>query len=69
MEELKSKKEDCHEVFLPCREKSCHTFCDVNDYDAYYYGCRQQGHSWFTLDTISRMVRECGLTPTLSMSK
>ena len=40
---------------------------DYNYY--YYYGCREQGHSWFTLDTISRMVCECGLTPTLSTSK
>lgn len=56
MEELKSKKEDCHNMFLRCREKSCPTFCDLKDYDYYYYGCRQQGHPWFTLDTISRMV-------------
>ena len=51
MEELKSKKEDCHDMFSCCREKSCPTYCDVNDCDAYYYGCRQRGHSWFTLDT------------------
>ena len=52
--------EDCHDMFLRCREKSCPTFCDLKDYDYfyhyYYYGCRQQGHPWYTLDTISRMV-------------
>ena len=69
MKELKSKKEDCPDVFLRCQEKSCPTFCDVKDYNVYYYGCRDQGHCWFSLDTISRMVCECGLTPTLSMSK
>ena len=69
MEELRSKKEDCHDTFLRCQEKSCPTFCDVKDYNYCYYGFREQGHSWFTLDSISRMVCECGLTPTLTMSK
>ena len=69
MEKLKSKKEDCHDTFLRCQENSCPTFCNVKDHNYYYYGYREQGHSWFTLDSISHMVRECGLTPTLSMSK
>ena len=69
MGELKSKKEDCPDVFLRCQEKFCPTFCDVKDYNDYYYGCKEQGHSWFTLDTISRMVCECGLILTFSMSK
>ena len=41
----------------------------AKDYNYYYYGCREQGYSWFTLNTISRMVCEGGLTPTLSMSE
>ena len=69
MEELRSKKEDCHDTFLRFQEKSCPTFCNVKDYNYYYYGCREQGHSWFTLDYISRMVCGGGVTPTLSMSK
>ena len=69
MEELRSKKEECHDTFLRFQEKSCPTFCNVKDYNYYYYGCREQGHSWFTLDYISRMVCGGGVTPTLSMSK
>ena len=68
MKELKSKKEHCPDMYLRRQEKFCPNFCDVKDYN-YNYGCREQGHPWFTLDTIGRMVCECGLTPTLSMCK
>ena len=69
MEELKSKKEDCDDVFLRCSSARCPVFCNLSDYNRYYYECQRQGHPWFTLDRIDKMVCECGMTPTLSLTQ
>ena len=68
MDELKSKKEDCDDVFLHCSTACRPVFCNLNDYNRYYYKCQGQGHHWFTLDRIDKMVCKCGMTPTLSVS-
>lgn len=68
MEERKSKKEPCTDVFLWCRVSTCPVFCPAQDYQKYYDLCHAQGHDWFTLDRIDRMVCECGRSPTLSIS-
>ena len=69
MDGLKSKKEDCDNVFLHCSTPSCPVFCNLNDYNHYYYECQRQGHPWFTSDRIDMMVCECGMTPTLSLTQ
>ena len=66
---LKSKREDCDDVLLRCSIASYPVFCNPNDYHHYYYKCQRQGHSWFTLDRIYKMVCECGMTPTLSLTQ
>ena len=68
MEERKSKKETCTDVFLRYSVSTCPVFCPAQDYQKYYDLCRAQGHDWFTLDRIDRMVCECGRSPTLSIS-
>ncbi|CAH3160116.1 unnamed protein product [Pocillopora meandrina] len=69
MDVLKSKKEDCDDVFLRCSSARCPIFCNLSDYNRYYYECQRQGHPWFTLDRIDKMVCECGMTPTLSLTQ
>ena len=69
MDVLKSKKEDCDDVFLRCSSARCPVFCNLSDYNRYYYECQRQGHPWFTLDRIDKMVCECGMTPTLSLTQ
>ena len=69
IDELKSKKEDCDDVFLRCSTARCPVFCNLNDYNHYYYECQRQGHPWFTSDRIDMMVCECGMTPTLSLTQ
>ena len=44
IDELKSKKEDCDDVFLRCSTARCPVFCNLNDYNHYYYECQRQGH-------------------------
>ena len=66
---LKSKREDCDDVLLRCSIASYPVFCNPNGYHHYYYKCQRQGHSWFTLDRIYKMVCECGMTPTLSLTQ
>ena len=39
MEELKSKKEDNHDVFWTCPQ-NCAFFCPEKEYEVYYYNCR-----------------------------
>ena len=69
MDALKSKKEYCDDVFLRCSTTRCPVFCNLSDYNRYYYACQRQGHPWFTLDRIEKMVCECGMTPTLSLTQ
>lgn len=38
MEELKSKKEDNHDVFW--RPQNCAFFCPEKEYEVYFYNCR-----------------------------
>ena len=47
----------------------CPVFSNLNDYNHYYYEFQRQGHPWFTLDRIDKMVCECGITPTLSLTQ
>ncbi|PFX23214.1 hypothetical protein AWC38_SpisGene12220 [Stylophora pistillata] len=55
MEELKSKKETCNDVFLRCSTARCPVFCNLRNYNHYYYQCQRQGHPWFTLNKIDKM--------------
>ena len=40
MDVLKSKKEDCDHVFLRCSSARCPVFCNLSDYNRYYYECQ-----------------------------
>lgn len=69
MQELKSIKEWCQDVFLRCNCFNCPVFTSLKDYSVYFDACRLQGNDWFTLERIELMKCECGQTPTLALSK
>lgn len=69
MEELKAKDPTSSAVYLRCVELNCPVFTNLNDYSVYYYECKKRGHRWYTLDRIQTMQCECGIAPSLSLSK